>query len=232
MAVDLGECYQAARERIVDLVMSSGPAAIDQLAVPATPGWRVHDLVAHLRGVVADGLSGNMAGAPGEAWTAAQVERGRDAPLVQLLDEWEAEAPGLEAFLSSPEGAGAGAAVMDVHTHELDLRGALRRPHPLPDEVASWAIARLVEGLDLRLAEAGLDPIAVEIPTGERFGPAASPVVLRAGATELFRACLGRRSASQVAAYDWGGADPSPILPHFFIFGPRTEPLIEDLTGR
>src|SRR4051812_26756542 len=120
-APDLGRMYAAARGRISELVRDADPST----PVPATPGWDVHDVIAHLRGVVGDALAGNLDGVATETWTAAQVDRGRDVPLAQLLDEWNEEAPLIEAFLSSPAGRDVFAAVLDVHTHEADLRGAL-----------------------------------------------------------------------------------------------------------
>lgn len=51
-------------------------------------------------------------------------------------------------------------------------------------------------------------------------------VTLKADAFELMRAIPGRRNADQVRAYDWS-ADPEPFMPSFFLFGPRSDPLVE-----
>ena len=75
-SVDLGVLYRAARERISALV--SEPGIDPLLVVPATPAWNVHDVVAHVSGIAVDGTTGNMAGAPGDEWTAAQVARNAD----------------------------------------------------------------------------------------------------------------------------------------------------------
>ncbi len=61
MAPDLGELYAASRNRISDLVLSSPPGA-GANPCPATPGWTVHDVVAHLRGVTEDVRTGNLDG--------------------------------------------------------------------------------------------------------------------------------------------------------------------------
>jgi hypothetical protein len=80
--------------------------------VPATPEWTVHDVLAHLAGVTQDAATGNMAGAPGDAWTAAQVARGASVSDGDLLALWAEHAPVLEGLLSSPHGASASAAVL------------------------------------------------------------------------------------------------------------------------
>ncbi|MCE9622746.1 MAG: hypothetical protein K8R99_10405 [Actinomycetia bacterium] len=197
---DFGALYTAARQRITALV-SSGGVDLDKI-VPSTPAWRVRDVIAHLTGVTADAMSGNMDGAPGEAWTEAQVARGRDRDLAELLADWEKFGSMLADFLSSPAGAAASAAVMDVHSHEADLRHALGLPFELPDDFLSWAIGGVRDGFYKAVAEADLPAIT-----------------LNASDAEWFRARLGRRTEAQVRAYDWS-ADPTPYLDTFFMFGP------------
>lgn len=196
---DLGALYRAARERISSVVAADG---VDpDLVVPATPAWSVHDLVAHVTGVAADATSGNMAGAPGEAWTAAQVERNRGRAVAEMVEEWGTTGPGLEAFLSGPGGEMAGAAVMDIHTHEADLRHALGLPFEVPADFMAWAGPQLREGFAGQVAEAGLPPVDVEVDD-----------------VTLFRARLGRRTETEVRGYRWS-ANPDPYLDSFFIFG-------------
>ena len=79
MIVDLGVLYGAARRRISALV--AAPGLDDGAVVPATPEWTVHDVIAHLSGIAVDGTTGNMEGAPGDAWTAAQVARNVGRPI-------------------------------------------------------------------------------------------------------------------------------------------------------
>lgn len=97
-AIDLGQAYQQARLRICALVDNEDAG----LMVPATPEWRVHDVVAHLVGITEDALSGNMDGVTTDAWTAAQVERGRSKSVAELIEMWSSNAPLVEAVLSSP----------------------------------------------------------------------------------------------------------------------------------
>lgn len=200
---DIGALYGAARQRITALVTTDG---VDlETIVPSTPAWRVRDVVAHLTGVTADAMSGNMAGAPGEAWTEAQVARGRDRSLDEILADWEKFGSMLEAFLSSPAGGPASAAVMDVHTHEADIRHALGMPIALPSDFLAWAIDGLRDGFYKSVGEADLPPVRMNAPDAE-----------------WFRARLGRRTEEQVRAYDWS-IDPTPYLDTFFIFGPTQQ---------
>ena len=82
---DLAALYRESRQRVGTLLLSVDDAA--PLDVPATPAWNAHEVLAHLAGVAEDFASGNTDGAPGEAWTAAQVERGRDRSVDALLRE-------------------------------------------------------------------------------------------------------------------------------------------------
>jgi len=222
--VDLGGLYRSARQRITGL-LTGGSGDLGRRPVPATPSWTVHDVIAHLRGVVEDALRGNTAGVATDPWTAAQVERHRGTTLADLLAQWAAEAPLVEAFLSSPDGARAERAVIDVHTHEADLRGALGLPPELPAPYGPWMVARLAAGVIDACASSGLPPLRIETVEGDAAGPATAEVVLRISRHELHRAVLGRRSREQVVAYDWRGADPAPYAANLAVFGPRTEPL-------
>ncbi len=198
MTIDLGEAYKTARERISGLVAGDVDSS---LAVAATPEWNVQCVIAHLSGIAADASTGNMEGAPGEAWTAAQIARGAGRTLGEMVAEWDQTGPMIEAFLSSPAGVAASAAVMDIHTHEADLRIALGLPVAVPADFLAWAAPSLRDGFVEAVADAGLPPVE-----------------LTASDFEWFRARLGRRTVAEVAAYQWS-ADPTPYLDAFFIFG-------------
>ncbi len=203
MAIDLGDMYRAARVRVAELA-SSAPA---DHAVPATPAWCVHDVVAHLAGVMSDVVSGNMEGAATAPWTAAQVERGRGKSVSEIIDEWAADASSFESFLSSPAGTKAGSAVVDVHAHETDVRTALGLAPEIPDAVLAWTAGRLREGFDAQVATVGLPPVTIDVAD-----------------FELFRGRLGRRTRDEVSAFGWS-ADPAPYLDTFFLFGPTEHPV-------
>ena len=203
MTIDLGAIYRASRLRVADLVDDS----VAERPVPATPAWQVHDVVAHLAGVMHDVSTGNLEGVTTDPWTAAQVERARGKSVAQVIDEWTSGATAFEQFLSSPDGAQAAAAVIDVHAHETDLRSALGLAPELPDEVLGWLGSRMREDFDGRVATAGLPGVTVD-----------------ASDFELFRGRLGRRTAEQVCTFGWS-ADPAPYLDTFFLFGPTDHPV-------
>ena len=206
---DIGVFYGAARKRLTALVSQDG---VDlQKMVPATPAWRVHDVIAHLTGVATDVINRNTEGAPSPAWTGAQVARGRDRSLAELLADWEKFGTQFQQFLSSPAGAPAGNAVMDVHSHETDVRTAFGMHTELPADFLAWSMGRIRDGFHKALAEAGLPAVSITVSDAE-----------------LFRARLGRRTAAEVCAYDWS-LDPQPYLDTFFIFGPAEHSIGERL---
>jgi uncharacterized protein (TIGR03083 family) len=207
MTIDVGVLYRTCRERVTELVMADG---VDpDMVVPATPEWTVHDVVAHLSGISEDATTGNMEGAPGDPWTAAQVARGRGRSVADLVEQWTTNAPMMEAFFSSPEGAASAAGVFDVHTHEADLRNAFGLPLDIPSEFLAWSVPMFRASFVQAVADAGL--------------PAA---VLDIDEIEWFRGRLGRRTEVEVRAYPWP-VDPGPYLEHFFIFGRAAQSLGE-----
>jgi uncharacterized protein (TIGR03083 family) len=199
--------YRRARERIIELV--TAPSIDPTTIVPATPAWTVHDVVAHVAGVARDAVTGNMAGAPGDDWTAAQIARSVDASIAEMVAQWQVDGPMLdEVFRAAADGLPA-AGVIDVHTHEADLRHALGLPFHLPADFLGWSAQRLRGGFVEASAAAGLP--AVEVGASE---------------AEWFRGRLGRRTVDEVVAYGWS-ADPTPYLDVWFIFGRAQQSLGE-----
>jgi len=220
---DLGVLYRRRRESIVDLVAGIGTDDASR-PVPTCPKWTVHDVVAHLVGVASDGLNGNMAGAPGEVWTAAQVDARRNRPVADLLEEWDGLAPRLEAFLSGVERS---PAVVDIATHEQDIRTALGRPGERDNDAIRTAVGWFLPAFGNRLEAAGLPAVRVVTEDGASVAGAGTPVLtLDAGRFELFRAALGRRSRGQVEAMFTGG-DATPYVEPFVLFGPADRDIRE-----
>ena len=221
-APDLAQLYRDTRERLTSLV-----AGLDEQAlatpVPACPGWQVQDVVAHLAAIVEDALAGRLTGPPSEEETAVQVARYKGRPMPQTLDGWTAGAPRFEEVISAFD---IPPAVIDVASHEQDIRGALGRPGardcPAVQQMAGWLLQRLrtpvpvwvtVEDAEFRIGPAG----------GGRDKPALG---LRTTRFEAFRWRMGRRSRDQLAALDWSG-DPAPVLDHLVVFGPARTDIIE-----
>ena len=236
-APDLAQLYRDTRERLTSLV-----AGLDEQAlatpVPACPGWQVQDVVAHLAAIVEDALAGRLTGPPSEAETAVQVARYKGRPMPQTLDGWTAGAPRFEEVISALD---IPPAVIDVASHEQDIRGALGRPGardcPAVQQMAGWLLQNLrtpvpvlvtVEDAEFRIGPAGGGRAAAEpLPGAGRGRGRQEPVLgLRTTRFEAFRWRMGRRSRDQLAALDWSG-DPAPVLDHLVVFGPARTDIIE-----
>src|SRR5439155_21655044 len=109
--------YTEGRARITEL-----ERAIDDMEaktpVVTCPEWSVHDVVAHLVGVCADVLAGNVAGAATDSWTAAQVDTRQGRSMAELLDEWDDVGSQIEAMVDNFPGRYGNQVVADVTTHE------------------------------------------------------------------------------------------------------------------
>ena len=218
-APDLAQLYRDTRERLTSLV-----AGLDEQAlatpVPACPGWQVQDVVAHLAAIVEDALAGRLTGPPSEEETAVQVARYKGRPMPQTLEGWTAGAPRFEEAISALD---IPPAVIDVASHEQDIRGALGRPGardcPAVQQMADWLLQRLRTPV----------PVRVTVEDAEFLAGAAGeePVLgLRTTRFEAFRWRMGRRSRDQLAALDWSG-DPAPVLDHLVVFGPARTDIVE-----
>jgi len=215
---DTARHYRAAHQRLADFVRGLSAEQADT-AVPGTPGWSVHDVLAHLAAIPTDGLAGRISGIPTDDQTATQVAERKDRDIAELLDEWSPNVPtmcdGAVAGLVPPNLA------VDALTHEQDIRGALGAPAVLSDEELRFCTTLYAFGCGRGLKDAGIPPLAIAA-TDTDFAFTAGvgePVAsVRANEFELFRALSGRRSRTQVAGYEWDG-DPSPYLDRFNIFG-------------
>lgn len=217
--LDPGAAYGRARER-VDALLDGVDAADECRPVPACPGWDVHDLVAHVVGVVEDALAGRMDGVTTDPWTAAQVVRGRTRPLADLRASWAQGAALFAGALADvPQGR---LAVVDALTHEHDLRGALGRPGARDHADVAAASAWLAE------RRAGqLGGVRFELEGGPTFGATDASLVVRAAPWELLRALVGRRSVAQLRALVVGGGAGDDALRGLVVFGPAGADLVE-----
>lgn len=206
---DCAAAYRGIHERVAALTASLDNDVATRIA-PATPEWRVKDVVAHLVGVNADVLAGNIDGAGTDPWTEQQVAPRRDRSLAELLAEWQELSPGLEAIIPAiPEGP-RGQLIFDAVSHEFDVRGALGQPGARDCDAATigfrWAadvVAMVRDG-----AQAGA--LCLRTEDGSHVaGTGEVTATVAADRFELFRAMSGRRSLDQIAAFDWEG-DAAP----------------------
>jgi uncharacterized protein (TIGR03083 family) len=214
----LAQLYGQTQVRVVSLVVELDEQQV-VAPVPACPGWRVRDVVAHLTAVGEDVLEGRLTGPPSDEQTAAQVARFADRPLSEVLSRWRELTP---QFGEAIDAFGVWPAVLDVATHEHDIRGAVGAPGARDVDAVRLGADRLLTWMQPPV------PLRVEVedeaydlgPEGE------ATIVLRTGRFEALRWRMGRRSRAQLAALDWSG-DPAPVLDHLVVFGPSPADIAE-----
>jgi uncharacterized protein (TIGR03083 family) len=218
---DLAQLYQGTCDRVIGLVWNLGE---DGLAapVPACPKWRARDVLAHLAAVAGDALAGRLTGPPTEEETAAQVARFASRDVAGILAAWQHLAPRFAQVVGELR---VWPAVIDVASHEQDIRAALGLPGARDTDTVWWCADWLLSRLRLTV------PLRVSVEDGEfRLGPDAPAGEAVLGLTttrfEAFRWRMGRRSRAQLAALDWSG-DPSPVLDHLVVFGPAGADITE-----
>lgn len=223
--------YATAHERIATLVSELSDEQI-ATAVPSTPGWTVHDVVAHLAAVPTDAMAGRLTGLPTDEFTAGQIAERRDRTVAELLDEWR---PNVEPMC---EGARTGLVpsqlAVDALTHEQDIRGAIGLPAALSAEELRFCTTLFASGCGYSMKSAGLPALAIEATDTDftaTAGEGERGAAVRGAEFELFRALAGRRSRDQVAALEWsaeGGQGVDHYLDAFCLFGPLREQDLHD----
>jgi uncharacterized protein (TIGR03083 family) len=222
---EIGDAYRGVRLRVNALVVDTDDVALDTIA-PATPEWRVRDLLAHLAGVTADIVSGNLEGVGTDEWTARHVEQRRDRSIDELMAEWNERAPTVEA-MTGEFGRAAGQLLSDATTHEHDIRGALGVPGARDSDAVALSFESGGTSLGIELDRAGIGAICVHHDEMTSTFGAADPIAtLRTTRFEFVRALTGRRSRDQIAAYDWDGVmEPEHLV--LGLFSVRPVALVE-----
>lgn len=222
------DLWTSAQTRVLDLLDGAGEAAATT-PVPATPGWDVKAVISHVVGVAADVVAGTADPDISEAWTQGHVDQRASASMAQILDEWRALAPEVLALMPDAPVAAATSLVVDLTTHEQDLRGALQVPGGRTDPALDLGVRAFGGALAKKVSDGDLAPVRLVGDRVEILAPEGShPVVTGQASTyELHRALSGRRSAAQVRSLDWTG-DPEPYLAIFSRFGDlRDDDLVE-----
>jgi uncharacterized protein (TIGR03083 family) len=219
---ELAELYRDTRVRLCALVGGLDDAA-HAVAVPACPGWAVRDVIAHLTAIVEDALAGRLAGIPDEEFTADQIARMANVPVAEMLDRWAAGAPQFEDAIQAFE---IWPAVIDVATHEQDIRAAVGQPGARDcaaiRRVTPMLLGWLAPAVPVRIGtEDGDYVVGAGAGTGD-----GTELALATTRFEAFRWRMGRRSQAQLAAMDWS-ADPAPVLAELTVFGPSPTDIVE-----
>lgn len=205
--------YLGVVDRVSDMARSAD-AALD-VAVPACPGWTARQVVAHLTGLAEDWVAGDLEDYGSDAWAGAQVTRFSDRPIEEVLAAWRTAADRFESIETSPMGGTPSMwAFGDAVVHEADLRPVLAPETQVPHDAAALGLKAAIARWRGELGAASLPPldvIATDLRTWRIGDPDVEAQSVSTTGYELFRALFGRRSRSQVEAWDWSG-DPSAYL--------------------
>jgi uncharacterized protein (TIGR03083 family) len=203
--------YLAVRDRI-EAAVGDGDGSTP---VPACPGWRVRDVIAHLAGLCEDWVGHRTDGYASDGWTAAQVTRSSDLALEQVFARWRDATASFARLGDDPVmGEPAVWAFGDAVCHEADIYGAVESGR-VPHGAVVLGLSALIRRWRERLARKGAPTLLVRAPDAREWwlGAPNDPeaVVAEAPAYELFRALVGRRSEAQIRAWAWSG-DPGPFV--------------------
>ena len=220
--LDVGAAYRALRIRVQGLVTFLRPEEWEHI-VPHCPEWTVRQTLAHLCGVVDDGINNNMVGVTTPPWTQAQVEKRAEKTGPEIAEEWAMYAPFVEAR-ATQEGMRLAQLVFDALTHEHDLRHALAQPGERDSSAFAVATGFLAGRFDARNGGAPIqimlngNPLLKETDT-DRPTLSATPF-------DVVRTFASRRTRAQILALDWS-SDPSQVLNSLVPFGFPTKALNE-----
>jgi uncharacterized protein (TIGR03083 family) len=222
--IDVGGAYAAscARFRAWGRTLDDSQAATP---VPALPGWNVKDTFAHVTALASQVVDGDVIdGVPSEDLTQAGVDARAHRTLAEVLDEWDDSGPRFAAWLREQGRAATPNPVIDVWTHEVDVRSALGVEVPADGGDAEAILTSIVRrGLGRRWPELGIPALRVVLPDEEWVAGDGEPAgVLRTDRFEIGRVFLGRRSPSQMAGLAWEQGDPAIWTGLMCVFGPAT----------
>src|SRR5665213_1304111 len=239
--------YSATKAELITAIEGGGPLAWDT-PVPATPAWRVRDVIAHVTGLAASGADGTTPGdlnlleqfrdlnvvSMRNAFADGQVECRLDHPPAQIVAEWDAAVPML---LDRMQGDVPGVdplplafdavLVTDLCVHADDVLAAIGLSPDRSRAATGIAFATYAFGVDYRLRALGLPALGFRYDGKERtVGEGPPGATLTASRWELLRVVAGRRSRAQIAALEWTG-DPERYLALLPAYGERTDDLVE-----
>jgi uncharacterized protein (TIGR03083 family) len=217
----LDTAYRDARHRVTTLASALRDHQL-RTPVPATPGWTVHQLLAHLVGGAADAAAGRIDDAGSDHWTARHVAERQHTPIEQLLDEWRHVGPTVESQLTGVQFTGPNLAA-DLICHEADLGEALGLPTVDRIHWHDPFLDTMMQLLTHRLRPIASIQIRDEHGNEWHCGSDRPALTLHANSYELLRAMFSRRSRRQIAAWQWSADPPPQAIDSFGVFGPRDD---------
>lgn len=192
------------------------------MRVPATPGWTVHEVLAHVVGVAADVTNGRLDGVTSDDWTTRQVRERHGRSVPDLLAEWREVAEVVESGLVGQRFTGPNAAA-DLICHESDLHEALSLRRVDREHWDEPFLSTMMLLLGTRLKNVATVTFVDEQGNSWHCGSGEYQSTVRTNGYELFRAMFSRRSRRQIADWDWTSAPTDAMVACFGIFGPRDD---------
>lgn len=212
--LDPAALYSGERRRFAAWLIARPTSDLD-VPVPATPAWRVVDVVAHLVGITADLNAGRFGdqGRGGDDWTAEQVAVRRGRALAELCDEWDLEGGRFEEGLRLFGYEFGAHYVHDLAQHVADVAAALGLDPRRDDAVTITALDFALSALDADLRERGRPAIRIVVPDEAWVvGSGAPTATLTASRWEVLRSVGGRRTVAEMATLAWTG-DAGAVIP-------------------
>jgi len=170
------------RTRTIGVLRVAGEERAAQI-VPTCPDWTAKELACHMYGVCDDLVNGRLDGIGSDAWTQAQVDRHSGKPLDELLDEWAASGETFDAMVPHIPKPANFQLVMDMATHEHDIRLAVSMPGAQDDLSLAIGSAYMVHNITKMDASLGEQIESSGLSDFERL-----------------RSVTGRRSKAQLEA--------------------------------
>lgn len=221
---DLAGSYRETRERLLALAPTLSAEQLSTLT-PTCPEWTVQDIYAHLTGLAAEIIDGDVEGRGSPERTAFQVGSRKDRTIGEICDEWRGLAERIEATIASA-GRFLTPLAIDIWTHEQDIANGAGVESGR-DGSGLFLTMNAAWAMKAKLRAAGLPPLRLVADRADWvIGDDDPAATVRMSDYEMARAVLGRRSVAQLRAYDWEG-DPEPYLPHFPVFDPPEYDIVE-----
>jgi hypothetical protein len=182
--------------------------------------------LAHLTGATVDVVTGNLAGAPGEEWCAAQVTAREGRTVEELMSEWEAAGPRWDQLARDATHPSfiVRNPYLDTGAHEADLYGALGLDRP-PAELTLAMVDTMVPRVAEDFEDLGLFTLTTPDRT-YKLGEGDLVASAHVETYELSRAVLGRRSQAQIEAWNWTGA-PGQFTTRLPVFQQVAQDLVD-----
>ncbi|GAA1466789.1 maleylpyruvate isomerase family mycothiol-dependent enzyme [Nocardiopsis exhalans] len=209
--MDSARIYENCQSRLLELAATLDREQLGTV-VPACPDWTVQQVYAHLAGLAADVVNGDVTPPATDEVTDRQVAARAGHNIERVTAEWTRTGPDLVELLRTQKRRRYSLPALDVWHHENDIRGALGLTAQAEDadQLAEFPLGGLAKGWP-----AGAPSVrVVATDTGQEWNLGQDGrLTLRGTAFELARAVTGRRSVNQILAMDWTGGDPAPVAP-------------------